>query len=450
MGQTLKCHQKRYVNKPKSVSKKKHSKYTDHVSGSLLVNCNRVNINLASEEELMTLPGISRAMAHSITVYRRQLGGFRKVEDLSLVTGFGAEKMQQLRPEICVGAVQASPLRSSISTCDLHSRKKVNVNTATQEQLLQTGGISEELAVAILLYRSHHGAFRQLEDLQNVNGVDSVVLKHIEPFITVEMPRPATVYADLKWESSGTEVIPQTLQNSVVGILSSTPESTLSVKSLAQPFSGSYVGRNVIRFGNWDFQGLTLEKAENPEVRGMICLTLLENGISLLAVQQVLEELALEKICKEIETPSLLALKDWPGLRGRWRYIIPECDDEAQEVERAAFMWDTTSGLELVNTFTLETELLERGQQRHRKPLFGHFKVDKLNFKLLNIYLKPASKTEDVSCSPTVHLQSLKPYLEGHWGIIWDRLGSPKILDCSLVNGVLFQHCPLWVEFYRQ
>ncbi|XP_029464628.1 endonuclease/exonuclease/phosphatase family domain-containing protein 1-like isoform X2 [Rhinatrema bivittatum] len=441
MGQTLKCHQRSCVNKPK----KKHSKFTDHASDSLLDGSNRVNINLASEEELMTLPGISRAMAHSITVYRRRLGGFRKVEDLSLVTGFGAEKMQQLRPEICVEAVQPSLLRTSLSSCDLLSSTKVNVNTATLQQLLQTRGISEELALAILLYRSQHGAFRQVEDLQNVNGMDSVALTHIKPFITAAMPRPATVYADFKWEGSQRcdEDTRQTMQNTNAGVPPSTPKSTLSMKSLAQPFIGSYAGRNVVRVGNWDLQGLTLEKAENPEIREMICLTLLENGISLLAMQEVLEELTLEKICREMEEPSLLAIKDWPGPRGSWRYIIPESDDETQEVERVAFMWDTSSGLELVSAITLEMELSEKGQRMHCKPLLGHYKVDKLNFKLLNISLKPAGKMGEISCHRAVHLQDLKPYLkEDAQVLVLGNLGTGlEFSSLSLLRDCGFQQC---------
>ncbi|CAJ0949406.1 unnamed protein product [Ranitomeya imitator] len=57
----------------------------------------------ATEEELMTLPGVSRALAQSITAHRRQIHGFRRVEDLALVTGVGAELMLELRPEIQVG-----------------------------------------------------------------------------------------------------------------------------------------------------------------------------------------------------------------------------------------------------------------------------------------------------------------------------------------------------------
>lgn len=39
----------------------------------------QLNINVATEEELMTLPGINRQTAKNIVEYRRQIGGFKKV-----------------------------------------------------------------------------------------------------------------------------------------------------------------------------------------------------------------------------------------------------------------------------------------------------------------------------------------------------------------------------------
>ena len=50
----------------------------------------------------MTLPGVTRAIAQSIVEYRRVIGRFNKVEDLALVPGIGANKLDLIRPEICV------------------------------------------------------------------------------------------------------------------------------------------------------------------------------------------------------------------------------------------------------------------------------------------------------------------------------------------------------------
>lgn len=53
-----------------------------------------LNINSATEEELMTLPGVTRCIARNIVDYRQAIGGFKKVEDLALVSGVGASRLQ--------------------------------------------------------------------------------------------------------------------------------------------------------------------------------------------------------------------------------------------------------------------------------------------------------------------------------------------------------------------
>lgn len=83
-----------------------------------------LNINTATEEELMTLPGVTRCIARNIVDYRQAIGGFKKVEDLALVSGVGASRLQVFRSEITVrrgppassrsprvGVLQRSPLR---------------------------------------------------------------------------------------------------------------------------------------------------------------------------------------------------------------------------------------------------------------------------------------------------------------------------------------------------
>lgn len=51
----------------------------------------------------MTLPGIDRRIAQSIVDHRAAVGGlFQRVDDLALVSGIGAERLEQIRREICI------------------------------------------------------------------------------------------------------------------------------------------------------------------------------------------------------------------------------------------------------------------------------------------------------------------------------------------------------------
>lgn len=46
-----------------------------------------MNVNTATEEQLMTLPGVSRQVAREIVRYRQMIGRFKRVDDLALVSG---------------------------------------------------------------------------------------------------------------------------------------------------------------------------------------------------------------------------------------------------------------------------------------------------------------------------------------------------------------------------
>jgi len=62
---------------------------------------------------------------------------------------------------------------------------KVNLNTATAEELMTLPGIGESKAAAILAYRSEHGAFASIEEIQNISGIKSGVFSKIKDLITV-------------------------------------------------------------------------------------------------------------------------------------------------------------------------------------------------------------------------------------------------------------------------
>lgn len=62
---------------------------------------------------------------------------------------------------------------------------KVNLNTATKEQLCTLPGIGESKAESIISYRNEHGAYGQIEDIMKVEGIKDGLFQKIKDRITV-------------------------------------------------------------------------------------------------------------------------------------------------------------------------------------------------------------------------------------------------------------------------
>ncbi len=63
----------------------------------------------------------------------------------------------------------------------------VNINTATQEELQTLPGITATRAEAIINYRSKAGAFRRVEDVKNVEGIDPTTMDMMKFYNNVKL-----------------------------------------------------------------------------------------------------------------------------------------------------------------------------------------------------------------------------------------------------------------------
>ena len=62
-----------------------------------------IDLNQASAAQLESLPGVGEVTAARIIEYRRENGGFKKIEELMNVRGIGERSFLRLRPLVTVG-----------------------------------------------------------------------------------------------------------------------------------------------------------------------------------------------------------------------------------------------------------------------------------------------------------------------------------------------------------
>lgn len=73
----------------------------------------------------------------------------------------------------------------SLQDTDDSNQNKININTASKEQLMTIPGIGEAKASAIISYRQENGKFSSIEEIKNVEGIKDGVYAKMKEYIVI-------------------------------------------------------------------------------------------------------------------------------------------------------------------------------------------------------------------------------------------------------------------------
>jgi competence protein ComEA len=91
---------------------------------------------------------------------------------------------------VLAGPAAADPARSAAAKTA--PAAKINLNSATADQLTAVPGVGKTLAERIVAHRQKEGPFRSVQELMNVKGVGEKNLAKIQGYFVVgESSRPA-------------------------------------------------------------------------------------------------------------------------------------------------------------------------------------------------------------------------------------------------------------------
>ncbi len=79
-------------------------------------------------------------------------------------------------------------LMFSLLTSPLYAgdEDKININSATAEELAKVPGLNQELAERIIEAREENGEFVDMDELLDIEGIDTKLLRQLKKHIKVE------------------------------------------------------------------------------------------------------------------------------------------------------------------------------------------------------------------------------------------------------------------------
>mgnify|MGYP004525903173 CR=1 FL=1 len=94
------------------------------------------------------------------------------------------EKIEVTTPCVCED-VNSACIENNTNKETSQTNGKININTATQEELTSLSGIGEAKAKSIIKYREENGNFKSIEDIMKVSGISENLFAKIKENITV-------------------------------------------------------------------------------------------------------------------------------------------------------------------------------------------------------------------------------------------------------------------------
>lgn len=129
------------------------------------------DLNKATAEDLKSVHGIGDRLSQRIVKFRNRLGGFLVDEQLFDVYGLDSHV--------------AKIALKSFRVIEKPDIKKININTASVEEMVQLVYLRERIALRIVDYRNMNGGIGSLDELTKIEDFPSNKIDRIKLYLTL-------------------------------------------------------------------------------------------------------------------------------------------------------------------------------------------------------------------------------------------------------------------------
>lgn len=154
--------------------------YTDDTDNIQDLRNRPLNINIASREALLQVPGMTPLNIQSLQEYLSSNGPIVTVDQLSNVPGFDEDLVSFILPYISFSKVE---IYDDLAPFRLNP---IDVNNALRVDLKRLPGMSSELISNLQTYVLKQGGISSIFDLQKVPGMNDTIITGIAPYITFD------------------------------------------------------------------------------------------------------------------------------------------------------------------------------------------------------------------------------------------------------------------------
>ena len=129
-----------------------------------------VDVNNATEQDLLNIKGIGPFYARQIIKYQQQLGGFIRKEQLMEVWKMTPEMYEQIQDKI---------------SCESSMIKQLSVNQASVEELQAHPYLNWNQANSIVKMRLQKGVFKSIDEIRQSVIIDQETFEKVRPYLSL-------------------------------------------------------------------------------------------------------------------------------------------------------------------------------------------------------------------------------------------------------------------------